>query len=88
MQKVIQEAARDFINFVNKGPSPYHGRASVRYDYQTPSSSNYFIVCMNFGVYTSVNCFIASASAQFFFSEILRPAERTCNTANIDKFFS
>ena len=25
LQKSIVEAARDFVSFVNKGPSPYHG---------------------------------------------------------------
>ena len=28
LQKVIQEAAKDFISFVNKGPSPFHGECS------------------------------------------------------------
>ena len=26
LQKVILEAAKDFVSFVNHSPSPYHGR--------------------------------------------------------------
>jgi hypothetical protein len=25
VQQLIQEAAKDFVKFVNRGPSPYHG---------------------------------------------------------------
>ena len=36
MQKVIQEAAKDFVKFVNRGPSPYHGTLFDQEYYKCP----------------------------------------------------